>query len=77
MSPREACEHSLNNSGARSHRIVTLTRDFLILTCPTVCRRGMRKVDRQRGIKVHSNFYYWCPELRDPKLHGKLVRVLM
>lgn len=75
MTPREACERSLANSGLRAHRIVTLTRDFLILTCPTVSRRGVRKVDRQRGVKVHSNFYYWCPELRDPKLRGKSLPV--
>lgn len=75
MTPREACERSLANAGQRSHRIVTLTRDFLILTCPTVGRRGERKVDRQRGIKVHSHFLYWCPELRDPKLHGRYVPV--
>lgn len=75
MTPREACDRSLVNSGLRSHRIVTLTRDFLILTCPTVSRRGVRKVDRQRGVKVHSNFYYWCPELRDPKLHKKYLPV--
>lgn len=75
MTPREACERSLANAGQRSHRIVTLTRDFLILTCPTVGRRGERKVDRQRGIKVHNHFHYWCPELRDPKLHGRNVPV--
>lgn len=75
MSPREACERSLADSGLRSHRIVTLTRDFLILTCPAVIRRGVRKVDRQRGVKVHTNFYYWSPELRDPKLHKKCLPV--
>lgn len=75
MSPREACERSLANAGLRAHRIVTLTRDFLILTCPSVDRRGIRKVDRQRGVKVHNHFYYWCPELRDPKLHGKYLPV--
>ena len=75
MTPREACERSLADSGLRSHRIVTLTRDFLVLTCPAVERRGVRKVDRQRGVKVHNNFYYWCPELRDPKLHKKSLPV--
>jgi len=75
ITPREACERSLASSGHRPHRIVTLSRDFLILTCPTVCRRGVRKVDRQRGVKVHNNFYYWCPELRNPKLHGKSLPV--
>lgn len=75
MSPRDACERSLANAGLRSHRIVTLTRDFLILSCPTVDRLGVRKVDRQRGIKVHNNFYYWCPEMRDAKLHKKSLPV--
>lgn len=75
MSPREAYERSLANTGLRSHRIVTLTRDFLILTCPTVGRLGERKIDRQRGVKVHKHFYYWCPEFRDPKLHGKRIPV--
>lgn len=75
MTPREACERSLNQTGVRSHRIVTLSKDFLILTCPTVGRTGRRKVDRQRGVKVHSNFHYWCPEFRDPKLHKKYLPV--
>lgn len=75
LPPRGAYERSLASAGQRSHRIVTLTRDFLILTCPTVSRLGKRKVDRQRGIKVHNHFFYWCPELRDPKLHGRYVPV--
>lgn len=75
MSPREAFNRSVASSGVRAHRIVTLTKDFLILTCPTVGRLGQRKVDRQRGIKVHSNYHYWCPEFRDPKLHGRNLPV--
>lgn len=75
MSPREAFNRSMASAGTREHRIVTLTQDFLILTCPTAGRLGQRKVDRQRGIKVHNNFFYWCPEFRDPKLHGRRVPV--
>lgn len=75
VSPREAFNRSVASSGVRAHRIVTLTKDFLILTCPTVGRLGQRKVDRQRGIKVHSNYHYWCPEFRDPKLHGRSLPV--
>lgn len=73
LSPREAFERSMATSGLRAHRVVTLTQDFLILTCPTVGRKGMRTVDRQRGVKVHNNYRYWCPELRDPQLHGQKV----
>lgn len=75
MTPREACERSLASAGLRQNRIVTLTRDFLILTCPTVSRGGRRKADRQRGLKVHNHFYYWCPELRDPKVQGTYLPV--
>lgn len=75
MSPREAYERSIQHAGEREHRIVTLTQDFLILSCPTVGRTGLRTVDRQRGIKVHANYFYWCPEFRDPKLDGKKVPV--
>ena len=75
VSPHDAFTRSVAASGIREHRIVTLTKDFLILTCPTVSRTGQRTVDRQRGIKVHTNFFYWTPEFRDPKLHGKKVPV--
>lgn len=73
LSPREAFQRSVDSSGLRTHRLVTLTPDFLILTCPTVGRRGERTVDRQRGVKVHNHYLYWCPEFRDPKLHGTKV----
>lgn len=75
VSPREAFNRSITSAGTRAHRIVTMTQDFLVLTCPAAGRLGQRKVDRQRGIKVHNNFFYWCPEFRDPKLHGRKVPV--
>ena len=75
LSPREAFERSVQQSGERQHRIVNLTRDFLVLTCPTVDRKGQRKVDRQRGVKVHHHYYYWCPEFSAPRLHGQSVPV--
>lgn len=75
VSPRDAFARSIASSGLREHRIVTLTLDFLILTCPTVSRAGQRTVDRQRGLKVHTNYFYWAPEFRDPKLHGKKLPV--
>src|SRR5690606_33946958 len=63
ISPKEAFERSIAATGAREHRIFTLSRDFLILTCPSVDRGGMRTVDPQRGVKLNSNYWYWCPEL--------------
>ncbi len=75
MSPKEAFDQSEAVSGVRENRLVTLTPDFLILTCPMVDRTGQRTIDRQRGIKVHNHFYYWTPEFSRPSLHGKKVPV--
>ena len=75
LTPREAFARGMAQSGERNHRIVTLSKDFMILTCPFVDRRGSRKVDRQRGIKVNDRYYYWCPEFKDPKIAGQRVPV--
>lgn len=76
LSPREAFERGMAIAGQRPHRIVTLSKDFLIMTCPLVKRpKGLRTVDRQRGVKVHDRYFYWCPELSDPRLHGTKVPV--
>lgn len=75
MSPRDAFERGMAQSGERSHRIVRLTEDFLILTCPLADRTGTRVVDRQRGIKLHERFYYWCPEMTSAQVVGKKVPV--
>lgn len=60
MSPKAAFDLGLVNTGARPHRAIVFNRDFLIATCPSPDRGGMRKVDRQRGVKV-NNFYYQSP----------------
>lgn len=60
ISPREAFQRALRETGERSHRAVAFNQDFLIATCPSVDRGGERTVDRQRGVKVH-NFYYQSP----------------
>lgn len=75
LSPMEAFDRGMAASGTRPHRIVTLTRDFLILTCPMVGRQGTRTVDRQRGVKVNDRFYYWCPEMANPQVAGKKIPV--
>ncbi|MEC5387754.1 DDE-type integrase/transposase/recombinase [Uliginosibacterium sp. H3] len=75
LSPRDAYAQGMAQSGERSHCIVTLTKAFLILTCPLVERAGVRKVDKQRGIKMNDRYFYWCPEFSNPKLHGTKVAV--
>ncbi|MCC2597463.1 transposase family protein [Pusillimonas sp. MFBS29] len=60
ISPREAFQRALRETGERPHRAIAFNQDFLIATCPSVDRGGERTVDRQRGVKVH-NFYYQSP----------------
>lgn len=73
-SPRYAFQRGQKESGSRPHKQVLLTRDFLIATCPPVDRSGVRKVNRQSGVKVHDLFY-WHPEMRDPRIAGKQLPV--
>jgi putative transposase len=74
LSPREAHAKGIAESGARAHMHLVCNTDFLIATCPAVDREGLRKVDRQRGVKF-NDFYYWAPEFRDLKIAGTKVRV--
>ncbi|NYT85025.1 DDE-type integrase/transposase/recombinase [Pollutimonas harenae] len=73
-SPREMFERSLVQSGLRAHRQVIWNEDFLIATCPPVDRGATRKVNDQRGVKVHD-FYYWHPVFRDSKVANKNLQV--
>lgn len=63
LSPRAAQDKGIAESGARSHRHLICNTDFLIATCPAVDREGVRKVDRQRGVKV-NDFFYFAPAAR-------------
>jgi putative transposase len=74
LSPRAAHEKGIAESGARTHRHLLCNTDFLIATCPAVDREGVRKVDRQRGVKA-NDFFYWAPEFRDLKVAGRKVPV--
>jgi putative transposase len=73
-SPAEMFTRSLAQSGIRSHRHVLWNEDFLIATCPPANRGAKRKVNNQRGVKVHDH-YYWDTVFRDPKVAGTNVIV--
>ena len=73
-SPREASHKGLRESGARPQRHILFNQDFLIATCPPVDRKGVRLVNRQRGVKVRE-FLYWHPEFSDPRLSGQRLQV--
>ena len=74
LTPRDAHARGIADSGARSHTHLVCNSDFLIATCPRADHTGTRKVDRQRGVKVHDQFY-WAPEFRDLKVAGTQVPV--
>lgn len=74
MSPRDAFAKGLHETGSRPHKMIAFGDDFLIATCPSVDRGGVRKVDRQRGVKVH-NFYYQSPLFDSLRLGTKSVSV--
>ena len=74
LSPREAQDKGIAETGSRAHRHLICNTDFLIATCPTVDREGVRKVDRQRGVKFDDHFFS-APELRDLKVAGSKVPV--
>jgi putative transposase len=72
--PRSAFQRGLHQSGTRAHMHLQLNQDFLIATCPPVDREGIRRVDRQRGVKV-NDLFYWHPELGSPLLARQHVPV--
>lgn len=74
MTPKEAFEKAIKETGERPHKFISFNQDFLIASCPTVDRGGERTVDRQRGVKVH-NFYYQSPIFDSLRLHKKKVPV--
>ncbi|NHQ84852.1 DDE-type integrase/transposase/recombinase [Iodobacter sp. HSC-16F04] len=76
LTPREAFQKSLHESGARPQRHISFNQDFLIATCPPVDRKGTRLVNRQTGVKV-NHLLYWHPIFRDPKVAGQQLLVKM
>ncbi|TAN30323.1 MAG: integrase [Castellaniella sp.] len=74
MSPRDAFERALQETGERAHHMIAYNRDLLILTCPSVDQGGLRTIDRQRGVKV-NNFYYQSPYFDSLLLTSRKVPV--
>lgn len=70
LSPRQAFERGLTQTGNRMQRMVLCNQDFMIATCPPVDRTGQRKVDGQRGVKV-NDLQYWHSAFASPQVVGK------
>lgn len=62
-SPELHLQQQLAQTGQRQHRAIRLDRTFLIETCPPVDQSGERKIDVQRGVKVH-HLWYWSEAFR-------------
>lgn len=73
MSPRDAFAQGMQLAGARTHRMIAYSEDFLMLTRPTT-RSGQAKVDPARGITVNW-LHYWHPIMRAPQVAGSMVSV--
>ena len=61
--PAEHLKRRLAETGLRTQRLISLSREFLIETCPAAEPKGTRCVDGQRGIKI-SHIWYWTDALR-------------
>ncbi len=73
MSPREAFEQGMKLAGARAHRLIAYSEDFLMLTRPTT-RTGQALVHRSSGITVNQ-LHYWNDRMRAPSVVGSRVPI--
>lgn len=73
LSPKEAMDVGLAQSGLRQHKIIANTRDITILCLPST-PKGTVKIDPTRGVKI-GYVFYWSPAFRNPKLAGADVPV--
>lgn len=73
QSPREAFAQGMDLAGARTHRLIPYSDDFLMLTRPTT-RTGHAKIHPSRGLTVNW-LHYWHPAMRSPQVAGRAVSV--
>ena len=73
QSPRDAFAQGMQLAGARTHRMIAYSEDFLMLTRPTT-RSGQAKVDPARGITVNW-LHYWNAAFQNPDVAGNFVPV--
>lgn len=73
QSPRDAFEQGLAQSGLRAHQRIADDESFRLATLPTT-PRGQAKVEPNRGLKIHS-LYYWSEAFRSRLVEGQTVPV--
>lgn len=62
LSPRQAYERSLEQDGARQHKLIPYNAAFLMMTFPTT-RTGKAKIQAGSGVRINY-IDYWCEAMR-------------
>ncbi len=73
QSPRDAFIQGMELAGARLHRLIPYSEEFIMLTRPTT-RTGFAHVHPSRGITVNG-LHYWHESMRKPSVAGRSVPV--
>jgi len=73
QSPRDAFTQGMQRAGARLHRVIPYSDEFLMLTRPTT-RTGYAKIHPSRGLTVNG-LHYWHERMRTPAIAGQSVPV--
>jgi putative transposase len=73
QSPRHAFTQGMQLAGARLHRVIPYSDEFLMLTRPTT-RTGYAKIHPSRGLTVNG-LHYWHERMRTPASAGQSVPV--
>ncbi len=73
MTPRAAYEQSLDQDGARAHKLIPYDEVFKIATFPTTAK-GKALVQPGKGVRI-NHLDYWCEEMRDPMIERTEVPV--
>jgi putative transposase len=73
QSPRDAFAQGMQLAGLRTHRLISYSEEFLILTCPTT-RTRYAKLDAARGVVVNG-LRYSHPLMRSSREVGSRVEV--
>ena len=73
QSPRDAFIQGMELAGARLHRLIPYSEEFIMLTRPTT-RTGFAHVHPSRGITVNG-LHYWHESMRKPSVGGRSVPV--
>lgn len=73
QSPRDAFAQGMHLAGARLHRVIPYSDEFIMLTRPTT-RTGYAKVHPSRGLTVNG-LHYWHERMRTPAVAGTSIPV--